>query len=245
MEEKRLEFKNINLNFYTKNSRTEVLKDLTIDVVPNKITSIIGPSGCGKSTILNIFCGLLKPISGTLYCQEKIGYMFQKDNLLDHLNIIENVTIGLKINHQLNDETFQYAKELLIKYDLKDFIYRYPSELSGGMRQRVALIRSLVTKPTMLLLDEPFSALDAQTKISVTNDIYSIIKTLNITTLLVTHDISEAISMSDYILVLTNRPAELKNRYEINLGNTVDNPIAKRKAVEFKDYFDLIWNDLR
>ncbi|MFI3252381.1 MAG: ATP-binding cassette domain-containing protein [bacterium] len=239
-----VKFENINLNFYNKKERTEVLKDLTLDIEHQKITAIIGPSGCGKSTILNILSGLLIPDSGTIICNEKVGYMFQKDNLLDWLNVLDNVVIGLKISKELTKEKIDYAKELLIKYNLEEFIYRYPKELSGGMRQRVALIRSLVTNPTLLLLDEPFSALDAQTKISVSNDIYKIIKNLNITTILVTHDISEAISMADEINVLTNRPACLNKKYIVNLTSEEDNPVEKRKAIEFKEYFDKIWSDL-
>ncbi len=240
----KVQFKNINLNFYTRKEKTEVLKDLTLDIEPQKITAIIGPSGCGKSTILNIISGLLKPDDGEIVCNKVVGYMFQKDNLLEWLNVIDNVTIGLKIRKELSKDKIDYAIELLKKYDLEEFIYRYPKELSGGMRQRVALIRCLVTNPTLLLLDEPFSALDAQTKISVSNDIYNIIKTLNITTLLVTHDISEAISMADEIIVLTNRPATVLKQYKILLTNVNDNPIDKRTAIEFKDYFDQIWNDL-
>lgn len=239
----KVKFKNIDLNFYKKNERTEVLKDLTLEIEPQKITAIIGPSGCGKSTILNIVSGLLKPTNGQIECSETVGYMFQKDNLLDWLTVLENVTIGLKIQKKLTKEKIDLAKSLLVKYNLEEFIYSYPKELSGGMKQRVALIRSLLTDPTLLLLDEPFSALDAQTKISVTDDIYKIIKNLKITTLLVTHDISEAISMADEIYVLTPRPAKVLKKYTINL-TSLDNPIDKRKAIEFKDYFDSIWNDL-
>ncbi len=241
---KKVKFKNINLNFYKKKERTEVLKDLTLDIEQKKITAIIGPSGCGKSTILNIVSGLLKPNSGEIECDETVGYMFQKDNLLDWLNVLDNVVIGLKIQKKLTKEKIEYAKELLIKYNLEEFIYSYPKELSGGMKQRVALIRCLVTEPTILLLDEPFSALDSQTKISVTDDIYKIIRNLNITTLLVTHDISEAISMADDIYVLTPRPAKVFKKYNVLLTYDIDSPIEKRKAIEFKDYFNMIWNDL-
>ena len=168
--------------------------------------------------------------------------MFQKDNLLEWLTILDNVLIGLKIQKKLNYDNIEYAKALLIKYGLKEFINSYPNELSGGMRQRVALIRAIVLHPKMLLLDEPFSALDSQTRIEVSNDIYTILKDLQITTIMVTHDISEAISLADNILILTDRPATLKE--EIKILFTHLTPYERRNNDLFKDYFNKIWGDI-
>ena len=168
--------------------------------------------------------------------------MFQKDNLFDWLKIIDNVLIGLKIQKKLTDENIKYAKELLIKYGLEDFMYSYPNELSGGMRQRVSLIRALVIKPKVLLLDEPFSALDSQTRIEVSYDIYKIIKELEITTILVTHDISEAISLSDNIIILSDRPANIINELDIEFKSLM--PYERRNNSLFSKYFNELWSEI-
>ena len=168
--------------------------------------------------------------------------MFQKDNLLEWLNILDNVLIGLKIQKKITVDSINYAKDLLEKYGLKDFIDSYPSELSGGMRQRVALIRAVILNPKMLLLDEPFSALDSQTRIEVSNDIYKILKDLKITTIMVTHDISEAISLADNILILSDRPATLKEEIKLRFNHLT--PYERRNDVLFKDYFNKIWGEI-
>lgn len=170
--------------------------------------------------------------------------MLQKDSLLEWRSIYKNVILGLEIIKINTEENRKYAENLLKKYHLYEFKDKYPSQLSGGMRQRVALIRTLAIKPKILLLDEAFSALDYQTRIMVTKDIYEIIKNENVTTLMVTHDISEAISMSDRIVVLTSRPATVKTIHKINFEMEGRNPLVVRESPKFSKYFDSIWKEL-
>ena len=208
--------------------------------------------GCGKSTLLSIISGLEKKNSGEIYIDNelisgispKIGYMLQRDNLLEWRNILDNVMFGLEIRHIRTKENENYVIELLKKYGLYEFKDKYPSELSGGMRQRAALIRTLGIKPKILLLDEAFSALDSQTRMMVTNDIYSILRAENITAIIVTHDISESISMSDRVIVLTTRPAKIKKIYTIDFEMQNHTPINCRKSPKFSEYFDSLWKEL-
>nr|UWI51961.1 ATP-binding cassette domain-containing protein [Clostridioides difficile] len=195
MNDNIVEVKNINMNFYTKEGELEVLKDVNFNLKEGEILTLLGPSGSGKSTILNILTNLLKPTSGDVKITGNIGYMFQKDNLLEWRNIIDNITIGLEIQGKKDKKSLDRVEELLKTYGLWDFRSMYPKELSGGMRQRVALIRTLSVNPDVLLLDEPFSALDYQTRLLVCDDVYSIIKNENKSTILVTHDIGEARSI--------------------------------------------------
>ncbi|WP_069997410.1 ABC transporter ATP-binding protein [Cellulosilyticum sp. I15G10I2] len=240
-----VEMQHIYKSFYTESSEIHVLEDFNLILHSGKILAIIGPSGSGKSTILNILTSLIAPTSGEVKINGKIGYMFQRDHLLEWRNIIDNITIGLEIQKKLDEKAIDKIEKLLKTYDLWEFRKRYPKELSGGMRQRVALIRTLATDPDLLLLDEPFSALDYQTRLLVSNDIYKIIKQEHKEAILVTHDISEAISMADEIAVLSRRPAKIKKTYDINL--TIEGektPLIARKAPEFKDYFDTLWKEL-
>ncbi|SHH46922.1 NitT/TauT family transport system ATP-binding protein [Clostridium collagenovorans DSM 3089] len=240
-----VEVKDLNMNFYTMDGELQVLKDVNFTVEEGEILALLGPSGSGKSTLLNILTKLLKPTSGDVEIKGKIGYMFQRDHLLEWRTIMDNITIALEIQKKLTDEAKEKIESLLKAYDLWDFRNRYPRELSGGMRQRVALIRTLSINPDILLLDEPFSALDYQTRILVSDDITKIIKRERKTTILVTHDISEAISMGDKVAVLSKRPAKIKSTYDIELTlNEEKTPLSARKAPEFKDYFDLLWKDL-
>ncbi|MFL8673715.1 ABC transporter ATP-binding protein [Clostridioides sp. GD02404] len=193
MNDNIVEVKNINMNFYTKEGELEVLKDVNFNLKEGEILTLLGPSGSGKSTILNILTNLLKPTSGDVKITGNIGYMFQKDNLLEWRNIMDNITIGLEIQGKKDKKSLDRVESLLKTYGLWDFRNMYPKELSGGMRQRVALIRTLSVNPDILLLDEPFSALDYQTRLLVCDDVYSIIKNENKSTILVTHDIGEAI----------------------------------------------------
>ena len=192
MNDNIVEVKNINMNFYTKEGELEVLKDVNFNLKEGEILTLLGPSGSGKSTILNILTNLLKPTSGDIKITGNIGYMFQKDNLLEWRNIMDNITIGLEIQGKKYKKSLDRVESLLKTYGLWDFRSMYPKELSGGMRQRVALIRTLSVNPDILLLDEPFSALDYQTRLLVCDDVYSIIKNENKSTILVTHDIGEA-----------------------------------------------------
>ncbi|MGL5329988.1 MAG: ABC transporter ATP-binding protein, partial [Peptostreptococcaceae bacterium] len=192
--------------FYTKDGELEVLRDISFSLHQGQIITLLGPSGSGKSTILNVLTKLLTPTSGEVNINGKIGYMFQKDHLLEWRNIMDNITIGLEIQDNKTEKNLLRVEKLLKTYGLWEYRNMYPKELSGGMRQRVALIRTLAVDPDVLLLDEPFSALDYQTRLIVSDDVYKIIKNENKSAILVTHDISEAISMSDTVVVLSKRP---------------------------------------
>ena len=236
-----LEVNNLKKIYHTEYSEIEALKDISFTVNEGEFIAIVGPSGCGKSTILSILCGLENKTDGSIKMNNtKIGYMLQQDSLFPWRNILDNCMLGLEIKKE-NDK--DYVLKLLNSYGLKDFIYSYPDNLSGGMRQRVALIRTLATKPNLLLLDEPFSALDYQSRLNISNDIYNILKKEKKTMVMVTHDIAEAISMCDKVIVLTDRPAKIKNIYNIELDNK-DTPINNRKDPKFNYYYDLIWKDI-
>lgn len=240
-----LSINNVSKTFYTNIGELEVIKDLSMSVKKGEIVAIVGPSGSGKSTLLNLISGLLKPNNGKIDRNGNIGYMFQKDQLFEWRTVWKNVLLGLEVKHQITKDTKEEIEKMLEKYELIDFINNYPSELSGGMRQRIALIRTLVVKPDILLLDEPFSALDYQTRIKVSDDVYNIIKNEKLSAILVTHDISEAIAMGDRVIVLTKRPAHLKSIHNIEMqSDIVLTPLLKRKMPEFRVYFDEIWSEL-
>ena len=206
----------------------------------------------GKSTLLSLIAGLEEKSEGEIYIENekidglssKIGYMLQKDCLLEWRTIYNNIMLGLEIKNMKNKENVEYAKQLLKKYGLYDFKDKFPNQLSGGMRQRVALIRTLAIKPKILLLDEAFSALDYQTRIKVTVDIYKILRKENITTLMVTHDISEAISMADKVMVLTKRPGTIKKIYNIDFKIPSRTPLNCRETPYFSEYFNILWKEL-
>lgn len=240
-----VELKNVYKSFYTEEGEILVLENVNLSLEKGKILGILGPSGSGKSTILNILTNLLQPTSGEVKIEGKIGYMFQKDHLLEWRTIMDNITIGLEIQHSKTPEAMERIERLLKIYDIWEFRNRYPKELSGGMRQRVALIRTLATDPDVLLLDEPFSALDYQTRLMVSDDIYKIIRKEKKEAILVTHDLSEGIAMADQIAVLSKRPATIKGFHDISLTTKGEKtPLTSRNAPEFKDYFDLLWKEL-
>lgn len=248
----KLEIINLSMKYHTVNEETEAISDLSLTVDEGEIISIVGPSGCGKSTLLSLIAGLLKPSSGMIYingepidaASNKIGYMFQEDDLFEWRTIYQNVIIGLEIKHHITLEAKKYVNDMLDKYGLGTFKNYYPHQLSGGMRQRVALIRTLAVNPELLLLDEPFSALDYQTRLAVADEIGIILKREKKTAILVTHDISEAISMADRVVVLSMRPAKIKNIYDIVFPSDKRTPLKCREAPEFRLYFNTIWKEL-
>lgn len=239
-----LNLNNISKKYQAKNGEIEALFNINFSVKEGEFVSIIGPSGCGKSTLLSIIAGLEPKTSGNFQIEGTPGYMLQKDSLLEWRTIYDNVIFGLEIKHNKTKENEVYAEELLKKYGLYEFRNKYPTQLSGGMRQRVALIRTLAIKPKILLLDEAFSALDYQTRIMVTNDIFHILKNENITAVIVTHDISEAISMSDRVIVLTKRPATIKTIHTIDFEMDNRTPLSCRESPKFSMYFDTLWKEL-
>lgn len=246
MKNKILEINNLQKNYHDDYDEIIAINDISLNIYEKEFLSIVGPSGCGKSTLLSILANLEKKTSGTINYLKKnirVGYMLQDDCLFPWRTILDNCLIGLEINNASNKKNKDKVISLLNKYGLGDFMNKYPSSLSGGMRQRVALIRTLATDPDILLLDEPFSALDYQSRLKLSDDIYKIIKEENKTVVMVTHDLGEAISMSDRIVVLSNRPAKIKHIYKIDLTNKTT-PIQNRKCIEFNSYYDKIWRDL-
>lgn len=247
-----LSFEQISFAYHTMNGEISALSHLSFSVQEGEFVSVVGPSGCGKSTILNLIAGLLTPEEGTILLNGEplvrsrypIGYMLQKDHLFEWRTIYENILLGLEIQKKKTPERLEHIEQLLKDYGLSDFKDARPSQLSGGMRQRAALIRTLALEPSLLLLDEPFSALDYQTRLSVSDDIWQIIKKEKKTALLVTHDISEAISMSDRILVLSKAPARIQLELPVTLTMEHRTPMAVRSAPEFKQYFNQIWKEL-
>lgn len=247
-----LELKNINYSYHTLDGETKALSDISFALTSGEFTAVVGPSGCGKSTLLSLIAGLMKPESGEIFLNgepltensSKIGYMLQHDHLFEWRTVYRNVILGLEIRGALTAESKKKAESLLEQYDLLPFAHARPSELSGGMRQRAALIRTLILEPELLLLDEPFSALDYQTRLTVSDDIGQIIRRSGKTALLVTHDLSEAVSISDRVIILSERPASIARIVPIAFALEKDTPLNRRNAPEFKNYFNEIWKEL-
>lgn len=245
-----LEIKDVGLIYQTDESETIALENISFNVKDGEFISIVGPSGCGKTTILSLIAGLIKPSVGKIFlcgheivkpCGE-VGYMLQHDQLFEWRNILSNITLGLEIQKRKTPESIAYATALLEKYGLGEFKKHFPKQLSGGMRQRVALIRTLAFRPDILLLDEPFSALDFQTRLNVHEDIHSIITKENKTALLVTHDISEAIALSDRIIVLSSRPGRIKADIPVSINAST--PREKRDSSLYPALFEKIWKEV-
>ncbi|MDO5520293.1 MAG: ABC transporter ATP-binding protein [bacterium] len=243
----------LNYSYHSLNGETQAISDLSFKVYEGEFVAFVGPSGCGKSTLLSLIAGLITPGSGSILINgqeakeagKNIGYMLQKDHLLDWRTTFKNLTLGLEIQNKLSKSSYVMINEMLSTYGLINFQNAKPTELSGGMRQRAALIRTLLLEPDILLLDEPFSALDYQTRLEVADDIWGIIHKEKKTAILITHDIGEAISMADRVFVLSERPATIKAEIEINL--TIDGirtPLRARSAPEFTSYFNQIWKEL-
>lgn len=247
-----LKVRDVCLSYHTLSGETPALSQISFDLMPGEFLSVVGPSGCGKSTLLNLIAGLIEPECGSIILDRKavcgnsstVGYMLQKDHLLEWRSIYKNILLGLEIRGQLTPDKLAHAEELLHTYGLDRFRNSRPSQLSGGMRQRAALIRTLVLEPELLLLDEPFSALDYQTRLNVSDDIGKILKSSGKPAILVTHDISEAISMADRVLVLSARPATVQKVVDIHLTLENRTPLSSRNAPDFKKYFNLIWKEL-
>lgn len=249
---KLLELKNVSLKYQTPLEEIEAIKSVSFNCCEGEFISIIGPSGCGKTSVLSLIAGLLKPSTGRIIIdnqsqdkpKEYIGYMLQKDHLFPWRTIENNIYLPLEIKKIKSKENKKYALSLLEKYGLGLFKKNYPDQLSGGMRQRVALIRTLALKPEILLLDEPFSALDYQTRLELCDNVYSIIENEKRTAILVTHDIYEAITMSDRIIVLTARPGKIKAIHKTNFNKNLT-PFERRKSEEAKVLFDTIWQEIQ
>ncbi len=248
-----LKIENLNFSYHSLNGETKAIEDMSFTVNSGEFVAVVGPSGCGKSTLLSLIAGLLTPGSGSITINGveskeagvNIGYMLQKDHLLEWRTTLKNLTLGLEIQKKLSDSSYLMINDMLNTYGLITFQDAKPRELSGGMRQRVALIRTLLLQPDILLLDEPFSALDYQTRLEVSDDIWGIIQKEKKTAILITHDITEAISMADRVYVLSDRPATVKTVVDINLTvEGVRTPLRARSAPEFAGYFNLIWKEL-
>lgn len=247
-----VEIHNLGMKYQSLKGEINALEDINLSIKKGEFICIVGPSGCGKSTLLSLISGLLPSSAGSVVINGmkvsgpfyEVGYMLQKDHLFDWRTILDNVLLGLEIRHDMTEQNIKYAIQLLKTYGLYDFRNHYPNQLSGGMRQRAALIRTLATKPKILLLDEALSALDYQTRLAVADDIYSIIKKENKTAILVTHDIAESISMADRVVVLSKRPGTVKNIHEIKLSCENRTPFTSREAPEFRYYFNEIWKEL-
>ncbi|MGE3993859.1 ABC transporter ATP-binding protein [Pseudorhodoplanes sp.] len=244
---------NISFAYLTRSGETLALKNLELTVRHLEFCSIVGPSGCGKSTLLALISGLIKPTEGQILLDgvplvgttPRVGILLQKDHLFEWRTVLQNAVLGLEIQGKSDREGRERARELLALYGLGGFEDAYPYQLSGGMRQRVAIVRTLATDPDILLLDEPFSALDYQTKLLLERDVLRIIKERRKTALLVTHDIEEAVSMSDRVIVLSGRPAQVRNAYDIELSVPGERtPMTSRDAPEFRSFCKAIWEDL-
>lgn len=238
-----LSFKDVGYAYHSQNGEVNAVEHASFCVNQGEFVAIIGPSGCGKSTILSLAAGLLNPSSGEIVRgKAEFGYMLQRDALFPWRTVERNLFLPLEIKKRNTAQSREYALALAEKYGLKDFLKKKPTELSGGMRQRVALIRTLAAQPDILLLDEPFSALDYQTRLKVCDDVQGIIKGEGKTALLVTHDVSEAIALSDKVVVLSARPATVVAEHEITFGD--GNPKRRRECEEFSHLFEKLRNEL-
>lgn len=237
-------FDKVTMTYHTAQGETTALKELSFTVRPGEFIAVIGPSGCGKTTVLSLAAGLLTPSSGEIYNEGlTFGYMLQKDELFPWRTIEKNILLPLEIKKTLTEKNKAKAIDLAVRYGLGEFLKSYPDQLSGGMRQRAALIRTLATDPDVLLLDEPFSALDYQTRLNVCDDVYRIIRSEKKTALLITHDIAEAISVADRVVVLSRRPATVLGEYVMPF-DTGMLPLKRRETEGFSSRFDLLWRQL-
>ncbi len=239
----------VDLIYQERHAETLAIQDLTFSVEEGSFVSIVGPSGCGKTSVLSLLMGIVPPTRGSVTlcggenARQNVGYMLQRDSLFPWRTVEENVLLGLEVKHMLSPERRERAMALLDRYGLTQFRKHFPKQLSGGMRQKVALIRTLALDPALLLLDEPFSSLDYQTRLLLGDEVYAIIHNERKTAILVTHDIAEAVSMSERILVFSDRPAHLKTTFDIGL-NSADSPLMRRNDARFSGYFNAVWKEL-
>ena len=248
-----LEFIHVCFSYHTVAGETPALYDISLSVAPGEFIAVVGPSGCGKTTLLSLVSGLLAPESAEIRLfgkaqgtsGAKIGYMLQRDHLFEWRTVYDNVLLGLEIRHSLNPDTRGHVREMLQTYGLSAFQDAPPSALSGGMRQRAALIRTLALEPDILLLDEPFSALDYQTRLEVGDDIGSIIRREHKTAILVTHDLAEAITLADRIVILSARPARIKKILPLSFDESCTSPLKRRSSPQFSGYFEEVWKELK
>ena len=249
----KLEVKGLCYSYHSMDGETQALSDISFQVPAGEFLAVVGPSGCGKSTLLSLVSGLLKAEKGMILLDgtpvrsgdTRIGYMLQKDHLFEWRTIASNACLGLEIQKKLTEETREKVNGLLRSYGLSAFGNARPSELSGGMRQRAALIRTLALEPDLLLLDEPFSALDYQTRLDVCDDISTIIRSQKKTAIMVTHDLSEAVSVADRILILSRRPGRIKSIVTVQFPEQAETPLLRRNCPEFSSYFNEVWRLIR
>lgn len=246
MESALLELNDVSLAYFTENEQTQAIDHLNLSIQKGEFAAIVGPSGCGKTSVLSLMMGLLSPQSGSVQFDRehvRIGYMLQKDHLLEWRTVEKNVMLGLEVQHRLNEKTKRMASELLETYGLGNFKTYYPQQLSGGMRQKVALIRTLALEPDLLLLDEPFSALDYQTRLKLSDEVYRIIREQNKTAVLVTHDISEAAAMADRVFVFSRRPSRVKTVLSGGFDPKLS-PLERRREPAFMPLYEQIWKEI-
>jgi NitT/TauT family transport system ATP-binding protein len=251
----KVELRKVGLRYFGPDGETEALKDISIAVAPGEFVAVIGPSGCGKSTVLSLISGLVAPTEGAVLIDgkpvtgpnRKVGYMLQQDYLFEWRTILENALLGAEIQGLPMAKARERAAQLLTRYGLGQFLNHLPRQLSGGMRQRVALARTLCTQPDIVLLDEPFSALDSQTRLALADEITEILRREAKTVILITHDIGEAVSMAERVIVLSRRPGQVKSDHAIRFaagnGGRPTTMVA-RDAPEFQDYFKTLWQEL-
>jgi len=251
----RIEIDNVSLRYFTRQAETQALSGISLDIEPGEFVSLIGQSGCGKSTLLSIIAGILEPSEGCVRVggkpvtspSQRIGYMLQQDYLFEWRTILDNALLGAQIQRRDMKESRERAIHLLEKCGMGNFLHQYPRALSGGMRQRVALARTLTTNPDVVLLDEPFSALDSQTRLAIADEVVDVLRAEGKTVVLVTHDIGEAISMTDRVVVLSRRPGRIKSQHRMDFPSTPGRrptPFEARALPEFNNYFNTLWDEL-
>jgi NitT/TauT family transport system ATP-binding protein len=251
----KVELRSVGLRYFGREGETEALQDISLSVAPGEFIAIIGPSGCGKSTLLSLIAGLIAPTEGSVLVDgrpvngpnRKIGYMLQQDYLFEWRTILENAILGAEIQGVPLATARERARQLLTRYGLGQFLQHLPRQLSGGMRQRAALARTLCTEPDIVLLDEPFSALDSQTRLALADEITEILRREAKTVILVTHDIGEAVSMAERVIIMSRRPGRVKSNHAIQLATANGvrpAPLAARNAPEFAGYFNTLWQEL-